>query len=473
MEVHGTRRRKRHAQTLTAEQSIEEEQRRLGYPVAQQAAAAAAAAVRARESAAKAAAKSMNLYAPPAAPPPTAEVLQELLRVVKAVPVADRAAVLLGHSAPTLVGSFALTSVALLRSTEDPSELTLINAGLVAISSDLAKSSLKQYEGAFRRFVQFCEGRPAGPLPALPATGYAVFLYFSHLADRQPPPTYSVIRTASAAIDFFHRIHLIPDCDRPGAHLGVQLLRRGLKRSLAAACADRISRKQPFGVELLVDMATLYASEESNSVSIMVVAWVICSFAGIMRFSDWHKVTAGSLQFNADRSILEFEALARKNDKDSTGHLVVIHAGETLACPIRVLSLYLERLRAEDAVEGRDTDSLPLWRQCSLPAGGLVFSAPFDPAAPASFTGAALSYEQFHPQLLKLLSKLLGQPVEEIRRQFGTHSARRGGATELAAQGASLADIQRQGGWATPDMPYIYIQRSTKQRAGVAALVGL
>ena len=52
--------------------------------------------------------------------------------------------------------------------------------------------------------------------------------------------------------------------------------------------------------------------------------------------------------------------------------------------------------------------------------------------------------------------------------RVGGHSLRVGSARELAASGASLAELQQAGGWRSPASPEVYIRREAAARGPVA-----
>lgn len=58
--------------------------------------------------------------------------------------------------------------------------------------------------------------------------------------------------------------------------------------------------------------------------------------------------------------------------------------------------------------------------------------------------------------------------VAEIRGRIGGHSLRVGSARELAAAGASVAELQQAGGWRSPATPEVYIRRETAARGPIA-----
>ena len=58
--------------------------------------------------------------------------------------------------------------------------------------------------------------------------------------------------------------------------------------------------------------------------------------------------------------------------------------------------------------------------------------------------------------------------VDGIAGRIGGHSLRVGSARELAAAGASVAELQQAGGWKSPTTPGVYIRREAAARGPVA-----
>jgi len=67
--------------------------------------------------------------------------------------------------------------------------------------------------------------------------------------------------------------------------------------------------------------------------------------------------------------------------------------------------------------------------------------------------------------------KRLSVLVEIDSEVFTAHSARVGGAVTLAENGCSVLDIQRSGGWKTPNMPARYTEQTSIQNQGMGAVI--
>ena len=58
--------------------------------------------------------------------------------------------------------------------------------------------------------------------------------------------------------------------------------------------------------------------------------------------------------------------------------------------------------------------------------------------------------------------------VDAITGRIGGHSLRVGSAKELAADGASLVELQQAGGWRSPTTPAVYVRAEAAARGPMA-----
>ena len=69
---------------------------------------------------------------------------------------------------------------------------------------------------------------------------------------------------------------------------------------------------------------------------------------------------------------------------------------------------------------------------------------------------------------IRALVRRRAAAVDGIAGRIGGHSLRVGSARELAADGASVAELQQAGGWKSPTTPGVYIRREAAARGPVA-----
>jgi hypothetical protein len=324
-----------------------------------------------------------------------------------------------------------------------------------------ADNTARAYDGHWRRFQAQCQ---QWGVPSRPAGADTVCAYLVHYAETAGVG-YSAVDQAAAAIDFHHRAVGHPVV---AASPEVRAVRSALQRELARPASNR---KEAVPCSVVVSIAQRMLAR-GDRVSLMLATYVSCSYAGIMRYSDWGEVTLGSLRFSDDGTRACIEVPARKNDQFYDGHLVVFTKGTTEACPVDLLARWRSALLAEDARRpGRpDSARLPLFR--SFDGGAYHARLAGDGAAPAPpgplFSLAALAYPQARYYTLRLLADALAISTAEATERFGTHSLRRGGATDAAARGLSQADITMMGGWRDERTCLRYVARSEEFRAAQA-----
>ena len=72
------------------------------------------------------------------------------------------------------------------------------------------------------------------------------------------------------------------------------------------------------------------------------------------------------------------------------------------------------------------------------------------------------------PDSIRAIVRRRAAAVDGIAGRIGGHSLRVGSAHELAADGASVAELQQAGGWKSPTTPGVYIRREAAARGPVA-----
>ena len=126
-------------------------------------------------------------------------------------------------------------------------------------------------------FVRFCNERnpPLCPMPAS-AVSVALFLYL-RLSGAS---SYSVVRTASAAINYMHEINLLPSPTK--GHLPA-LVRKLAKRRIGL---DVKNIKAPFKWADIGSFAAKFCRPGSPQVRQMMVVLAVVTFAGFCRYGE-------------------------------------------------------------------------------------------------------------------------------------------------------------------------------------------
>ena len=82
--------------------------------------------------------------------------------------------------------------------------------------------------------------------------------------------------------------------------------------------------------------------------------------------------------------------------------------------------------------------------------------------------GGQSSTAALGPDSIRMIVRQRVAEVTGGAGRVGGHSLRVGSARELAASGASLAELQQAGGWRSPASPEVYIRREAAARGPVA-----
>ena len=327
----------------------------------------------------------------------------------------------------------------------DPVEVALADSMLVFAAAKWASGSLEKYTGAFSRFTKWCNERDP-PRESLPAEPLTVALYLLSLT--QQANTFSVIKTASAAIHTMHKLSL---SDRePTSHPLVKMIRESSQRVLGTRL---VNQKEPLDFEVLRNAANRANDDFLQRLS---VTMALLGFAGFLRYSDLVILTAADVRFEDEHMELFLEQ--RKNDQLREGNVVIIGKGCTGACPVwwtrwLINSLGLRgNTRLFQRFDGR--------------------VARFHPErAKETLTGIKMPYEQCSRLVLRLVATELQITEKQAAARFGTQSLRSGGATLVAAEGVDDRIFQRHGGWRSVAVKDRYVKDSLDAKLVVTAVM--
>ena len=102
-----------------------------------------------------------------------------------------------------------------------------------------------------------------------------------------------------------------------------------------------------------------------------------------------------------------------------------------------------------------------------LPRSGRAFCrSVVPPGAPRR--GHTAANDPLGADSIRAIVRRRAAAVDGIAGRIGGHSLRVGSARDLAADGASVAELQQAGGWKSPTTPGVYIRREAAARGPVA-----
>lgn len=335
-----------------------------------------------------------------------------------------------------------------------PEDSKLFQEVLCRTATSREASTLSAYTSPWAKFFDFCAARrPA--YSALPAKPIVVAMYLHEVAAGAA--SYSVVKTASAAIYNAHRLACYDEDKIPTNHPFCKAVREAAKRELGTRATNR---KEPLALGDLLALVQYLAPPGAPIWAVSLAAYAMTCFAAFLRYDDASGILVGDVKFYSDRMEIFLEK--RKNDQHREGNVVFVVRGKTLACPVSLC----ERL---------------------IKVGGLQSSAPlfqgFDgrraaskAAASVGLNGKPITYDQAHYQVLKSVGKVLGISLEAAKKMFGLHSLRGGGASEvasvLAKEGIAEHVFQAHGGWASREAMLVYITRHMGDKLLVTQAMG-
>ena len=311
-----------------------------------------------------------------------------------------------------------------------PATITDTTAALVAVDqrrvsaamSALAPNTRKAYGSAWSAWQRWAldQGRPV-----LPGTAgdVADYLEARHAAGASP----ATIRLARAAIA---KVHQVSGAADPTAADG--LVTDVLKR-IGRDGRDR-GRGQVAGIgwSTAEAAASIAANGGDSLAGLRDGALLRVMSDGLLRISEASALQVADVEASADGGTVTIRA----SKTDQMGDGAVRFLGAPTVAAVR---RYLD---AAGIIDG------PLFRR--IRKGGRV-------------TADALGADS-----IRAIVRQRAAAVDGITGRIGGHSLRVGSARELAADGASLVELQQAGGWRSPTTPAVYVRRESATRGPVA-----
>lgn len=298
-----------------------------------------------------------------------------------------------------------------------------------------ADSSLGRYQAHWDRFVDYCAGMGATPLPAKPLT-VAMFLgaTLNHCVAKGL--SFAVIKTASAAIFTAH--HLMGISRGVTDHPFAANVRNQARRLLGPRALK--NRKAPAPLRLCVDTCRRLLRQR-GVYFLQMATYIMLCFAGFFRFSDAAAIRANCVFFKKGYMVITLGK--RKNDQFRQGSSIHVAAGRWDVCPVELTRRLLTAGRGNGPFLFKHMQGLHLRDRSRVTLDG----------------SKQLVYSQVKRQALRELAATAGLSLAACTRLFGTQSLRSGGATRAFAAGVPSQAIQVHGGWRNPKSMQVYIKR--------------
>ena len=296
-----------------------------------------------------------------------------------------------------------------------------------------ATSSLRKYASGWNMFVGWCAARRP-LLSPMPASELTVALYLQQRMNEGT--SIAAVKSASAAISMMHKANL--HAEEPTKGLLPGLVRRANRRKFGTAATRD---KEPFLWSDVVQLA-VYCAPAAPAVCWACVALAaLLSFAGFCRHSDAALLLWRDIVFASTHVELVFTL--RKNNQYKLKQRVRI--ASMPAEPVCVVALLRAwRLRTFAGLNSPVFRGFDGRTAASDPKATLLGSLP-------------LSYDQYARYLRQLLGPIVGASAAEMKRRFGTHSCRSGGASAAANAGIPFEVWGQHGAWNTHSAQLVYM----------------
>ena len=307
--------------------------------------------------------------------------------------------------------------------------ITDTTAALVAVDqrrvsaavSALAPNTRKAYGSAWSAWQRWAldQGRPVLPGTAADVADY---LEARHAAGASP----ATIRLARAAVAKVHQVSGAADPTADG------LVTDTLKR-IGRDGRDR-GRGQVAGIGWsAAEAAASIAANGGDSVAGLRDAALLRVMSdGLLRISEASALQVADVEATADGGAVTIRA--SKTDQMGDGAVRFLGAPTVAA-----VQRYLDAAGITDG---------PLFRRIRK--------------------GAQVTADRLGADSIRAIVRKRAAAVDGITGRIGGHSLRVGSARELAADGASLVELQQAGGWRSPTTPAVYVRRESATRGPVA-----
>lgn len=298
-------------------------------------------------------------------------------------------------------------------------------------------STLRTYRSAVAAFRAWCDAHGVAHFPASPRS---VAGYLTDLAIEGGPrsaggASASTVQVAAAAIRWHHsegaRAMAARGMDAsavqdPTSAVAVREVLAGLTREIG-----KVKRKRRAAPARAADIRAMVAARPgSDPLAVRDRAVLLLGFAGALRRSEIAALDVNDVEIAPEG--LRVTVRQSKKDQQAKGATVGVPRGTGDACPVEALRAWLALV---DATDG------PLFRVVTR--GGIVTDK--------RMSGRAVA------RMVKRLAELAGLDPE----RFSGHSLRRGLATSATEAGRSTLALQRQGRWASADMPALYASEAS------------
>lgn len=260
-----------------------------------------------------------------------------------------------------------------------------------------------------------------------------------------------MVEKLHGSIAFEHKVRFMTP---PTDHASVKLLMKSIRRNFSKPS----SSVEPLNLDHLLRLNQhVYEMALGEDLQVWRTVWRLnMEFYSLCRFSEINGLTTEDVKIvQSEKPMIVLSIKKSKTDQLQKGAVKNLYTVEKniLLCPVRLTRKYLERLSKHLPGENLYTGSMqPRVRKCSKKAYQIPLA------------DTVISYSGSLDDTKKLMAGLA------IHGKFGEHSGRRGGATCAAANGASLDEVQKLGGWKSSNCASKYIELNPVQKEKISRL---
>lgn len=291
----------------------------------------------------------------------------------------------------------------------------LLAKSIERIDGAYAYSTIRAYKADFIQFIEFCEERNEGALPAKPLS---VVDFITQLSNGKRSS--ASIRRAICGISTIHKLNRLEDPSKdPDVALEMRRMHRKLGRSSRQACGINVDALDKL----------LLATDDSIR-GIRDRALLLVAYDTLCRRSELVSLQVRDVKMNNKNGIESSSILLRKSktDQDSTGKWLHLSP------------------RAHRA--------LIAWMKHLPENQGMLFCG-LNRSFDLSLNIGAGQINRIY----KRIARKAGLDESEIKRISG-HSMRVGAAQDLLNSGASMPIIMQRGRWSKTDTVMRYVEHS-------------
>jgi site-specific recombinase XerD len=291
----------------------------------------------------------------------------------------------------------------------------LLAKSIERIDGAYAYSTIRAYKADFIQFIEFCEERNEGALPAKPLS---VVDFITQLSNGKRSS--ASIRRAICGISTIHKLNRLEDPSKdPDVALEMRRMHRKLGRSSRQACGINVDA-----------LDKLLLATDGSIRGIRDRALLLVAYDTLCRRSELVSLQVRDVKMNNKNGIESSSILLRKSktDQDSTGKWLHLSP------------------RAHRA--------LIAWMKHLPENQGMLFCG-LNRSFDLSLNIGAGQINRIY----KRIARKAGLDESEIKRISG-HSMRVGAAQDLLNSGASMPIIMQRGRWSKTDTVMRYVEHS-------------